>query len=213
MTSIDISNELLKKAYHDIKNPLANLILLTEISDTSTADSLIPVMRMINDEVWKIVYKLDMLQSLTQSSTTNDTTKNNIRIDELIDEVIDDFYKTDPNFHVRVSLSETIEDSQLLIAANSNSLSRLLSFILRQLHASNLTTHWYIYLSYTAQGLKIVFSKNNDPVISDVCEWLTSFDNHWEWLAAQKIAKQHKLELSVAYSNHHLTSIMLTQAI
>lgn len=213
MTSIDTPNELLKKAYHDIKNPLANLILLTEISDASTTDSLMPVMRTVNNELWKVVYKLEMLQLLTQPLPTSETTKNNIRIDELIDEVIESFYKTDHSFHIRMSLSETIEASQLLIAADSDSLSRLLSFILRQLHASNPATHWHIYVSYTAQGLKIVFSKNNDSVISDVCEWLTSFDSRWEWLAAQKIAKQHKLELSVAYSNHHLTSIMLTQAI
>lgn len=215
MASIDTPNELLKKAYHDIKNPLANLILLTEISDASTTDSLMPIVRTVNDEMWKIVYKLDMLQSLTQSSYTNDTIKSNIRIDEVIDEVIENFCKTDHSLHISMSLSEQLEASQLLIAADSGSLSRLLSFILRQLHDSNPTTHWRIYVSYTTQGLKILFSKNNDndAVISDVYAWTTSFDNHWEWLAAQKIAKQHKLELSVAYSNHHLTSIMLTQVI
>lgn len=211
-TSIGTPNELLRKAYHDVKNPLANLILLTEINDKSTAD-LIPVIKTVNNELWKIVYKLEMLQLLTQSLPNNETIKNEIRIDELIDEVIESFYKTDHSSHITMSLASNIEASQLLMAADSDSLTRLLSFILRQLHISNPTAHWHINVLHTAEGLKIIFSKNNNPATVDACEWLTSFNNHWEWLAAQKIAKQYKLELNVAYNNHYLSCVMLAQAV
>lgn len=210
---IDMPNTLLAKAYHDIKNPLANLILLTEISDASATDSLMPVIKTVNDELWKVVAKLEMLQLLTQTFAVNETTQNDIRIDDVIDEAIENFRKTDQNFHISVTLSDTIEASQLLIAADSSSLSRLLSFILRHLHVSNSTTHWQIQVSYATKGLKITFSKNNDAISLDACEWLNTFDANWEWLAAQKIAKQHNLELSVAYSNNHIDAVMLTQAV
>ncbi|HPH99661.1 MAG TPA: hypothetical protein PK772_04980, partial [Chitinophagaceae bacterium] len=92
---IDMPNTLLAKAYHDIKNPLANLILLTEISDASATDSLMPVIKTVNDELWKVVAKLEMLQLLTQTFAVNETTQNDIRIDDVIDEAIENFRKTD----------------------------------------------------------------------------------------------------------------------
>lgn len=208
MTSTDASTKLLTKAFHDIKNPLANLTLLTEISDFPPGNTTSPILRTLNAELWKVVARLDMLQLLMQSLPAKNETWQEIRIDDYIDEAIANIRNIDRNFHIEMRLDDDIEAAQLTMQASHIFLSRLFYFLIRQLYSFDSKNHWYINISHSTKGLEINFSKTNSTKNNNL-EWISSFDANWEWLAAQKIAQQHDFLLEVAYQEQELISIIL----
>lgn len=212
MTSTDVPIKLLSKAFHDIKNPLANLTLLTEISDFPPSNTSSPILKTLNTELWKVVARLDMLQLLMQSLPIKNENWQDVRIDDYIDEAIESVHNIDHNFYIEMRLDDNIEASELTIQASPIFLTRLFYFLIRQLYSANHTERWYVNISHSTKGLKLEFSKNHHSNFAkNDLEWLTSFNTNWEWLAAQKIAQQHGFLIKVAYAEHQLISIILIQ--
>ncbi len=206
--AIDTSPKLIRKAFHDIKNPLANLMLLTEINNFSKDNNKIsPLLQTINTELWKVVAQLDMLQTLLYPSLKIETMKE-VRLDECIDEAIASMYNIDPNFNIHLHLPNNIHTGQLLIAAHNPSLTRLFYFVIRQLYLADAKAQWYGFIASSSKGIEIFFSKTNISSTENTYQWKDSFEN-WEWLAAQKVAQQHNFILNTGYTDDSLTCIQL----
>ncbi len=210
LSHIDKSPDLFKKAFHDIKNPLANLVLLTEINNPKIEGAHSSLLYAINIELWKVVATLEMFQVLSNYPSNGDIWKET-RIDDCIDEAIEEIHNIDSNFRIDICLSDDIEASQLIMPAHSPSLTKLFYFLIRQLHLEDPISHWYIFITYASQKIELFFSKtNNLGLLTHTNKYVEISDTDWKWVAAQKIAQHHNVEIKVLYDNQQLVCIKIT---
>ncbi len=210
LSHIDKSPDLFKKAFHDIKNPLANLVLLTEINNPKIEGAHSSLLYAINIELWKVVATLEMFQVLSNYPSNGDVCKAT-RIDDCIDEAIGEIHNIDSNFRIDICLSDDIEASQLIMPANSPSLTKLFYFLIRQLHLQDPISRWYIFITYTSQKIELFFSKiNNLEFLTRTNKYVEVSDTDWQWIAAQKIAQYHNFKIKVLYDNEQLACMKIT---